>query len=68
MEVLNGKYNSAKVFNCTELDSSTRAQIHTLLNNEVSKDSNIVVMPDTHAGKGCVVGLTMTVTDKIMPN
>lgn len=68
MEVLNGKYNSAKVFNCTELDSATRAQIHTLLNNEVSKDSNIVVMPDTHVGKGCVVGLTMTVTDKIMPN
>lgn len=68
MEILNGKYNYAKVFNCTELDDATRGQIHAFLNNEVSSGSNIVVMPDTHAGKGCVVGMTMTITDKVMPN
>ena len=25
-------------------------------------------MPDTHAGKGCVIGTTMTLTDKVIPN
>lgn len=25
-------------------------------------------MPDAHAGKGCTVGTTMTITDKITPN
>lgn len=25
-------------------------------------------MPDTHAGKGCVIGTTMTITDKVVPN
>ena len=25
-------------------------------------------MPDVHAGKGCTIGTTMTVTDKVCPN
>jgi len=25
-------------------------------------------MPDTHAGAGCVIGTTMTITDKVVPN
>lgn len=25
-------------------------------------------MPDVHAGKGCTIGTTMTITDKIVPN
>ena len=25
-------------------------------------------MPDTHAGKGCVIGTTMTINNKIVPN
>lgn len=25
-------------------------------------------MPDTHAGKGCVIGTTMTIKDKVIPN
>lgn len=32
------------------------------------KDNQIRIMPDTHAGKGCVVGTTMTIKDKIVPN
>lgn len=27
-----------------------------------------IVMPDVHAGKGCTIGTTMTVTDKVVPN
>ena len=25
-------------------------------------------MPDVHAGKGCTIGTTMTMTDKVVPN
>ena len=25
-------------------------------------------MPDIHAGKGCTIGTTMTITDKVVPN
>lgn len=64
---LNGKYNSCKVFtdNC---DNETISQLTALLNQESVKDSRIRIMPDTHAGKGCVIGTTMTINDKIVPN
>ena len=26
------------------------------------------IMPDVHAGKGCTIGTTMTITDKEVPN
>lgn len=36
--------------------------------NKIFNDNNIVIMPDYHAGKGCVVGTTMLITDKVCPN
>lgn len=36
--------------------------------SKVFKDNNIIVMPDYHAGKGCVVGTTMRIIDKVCPN
>jgi tRNA-splicing ligase RtcB (3'-phosphate/5'-hydroxy nucleic acid ligase) len=67
MFTLQGKYNSATVFtnNC---DETTQGQIITLLNQEWVKDSKIRIMPDTHAGKGCVIGFTMEIKDKIVAN
>lgn len=43
-------------------------QIKKLINFEAYQDSIIRVMPDAHAGKGCVVGTTMTIKDKVTPN
>ena len=43
-------------------------QIKKLCNYEPYLNSKIRVMPDAHAGKGCVVGTTMTITDKVTPN
>ena len=43
-------------------------QIKRLANYEAYKDSIIRIMPDSHAGKGCTVGTTMTITDKVTPN
>jgi tRNA-splicing ligase RtcB len=64
---LHGKHNTCKVFtdNC---DNETISQITELLNQESVKDSQIRIMPDTHAGKGCVIGTTMTLIDKVIPN
>ncbi len=64
---LHGKYNTAKVFTNT-IDTETISQITLLLNQEFTKDSDIRIMPDVHAGKGCVIGTTMTIQDKIVPN
>jgi len=43
-------------------------QVKKLCNFDVYKDSIIRIMPDAHAGKGCTVGTTMTIKDKITPN
>lgn len=43
-------------------------QIKKLVNFEAYQDSKVRIMPDAHAGKGCTVGTTMTITDKITPN
>jgi RNA-splicing ligase RtcB len=64
---LKGKYNTAKIFT-DNVDNETISQLITLLNQEFVKDSQIRIMPDTHAGKGCVIGTTMTIKDKIVPN
>lgn len=64
---LRGKYNTCKVYtdNC---DNETISQITELLNQESILGSQIRIMPDTHAGKGCVIGTTMTLKDKVIPN
>lgn len=63
---LQGKYNSAKVFT-DNIDSETIGQIINFLNLECIKDAKIRIMPDCHAGKNCVVGTTMTITDNVIP-
>lgn len=64
---LTGKHNSCKVFT-DNIDNETISQIMTLLNQEFVKENKIRIMPDTHAGAGCVIGTTMTLTDKVVPN
>ena len=43
-------------------------QVKKMCNFEAYQDSKIRIMPDAHAGKGCTVGITMTITDKVTPN
>lgn len=64
---LQGKYNTAKIF--TDIvDEASISQVLLLLNQEFTSDSKIRLMPDVHAGSGCTIGTTMTITDKIVPN
>lgn len=43
-------------------------QINELLDQGAFKDSKIRIMPDVHAGKGCVIGFTGNLGDKVIPN
>ena len=63
---LNGKYSKAKVFTDI-IDEESISQIISLCNQEFAANQNIRVMPDVHAGSGCTVGTSMTVTDKVVP-
>ena len=64
---LNGKYASAKVF-ADNVDEKAIAQVIDLLNQPYAAGSTIRMMPDIHAGVGCTIGTTMTITDKVCPN
>ena len=43
-------------------------QVKRLVNFEAYQNSKVRIMPDAHAGKGCTVGTTMVITDKVTPN
>ncbi|MBQ8287939.1 MAG: RtcB family protein [Clostridia bacterium] len=64
---IQGKYNTAKVFADT-LDPASTGQLIALCNQPFTEGAKIRLMPDVHAGAGCTIGTTMTVTDKIVPN
>ena len=64
---LYGKYNTAKVFT-DNIDNETISQVIQLLNQPFVSENQIRIMPDCHAGSGCVIGTTMTLTDKVVPN
>ncbi len=67
MFVLKGKYNTANIY-ADIVDETAIAQITELLNQPFAEGAHIAVMPDVHAGAGCVIGTTMTIKDKVVPN
>jgi tRNA-splicing ligase RtcB (3'-phosphate/5'-hydroxy nucleic acid ligase) len=64
---LKGRYTTAKVFT-DNIDQETISQIINLCNQDFTKESTIRIMPDTHAGKGCVIGFTADLGNKVIPN
>ena len=63
-----GKFNTATVF-AENIESEAYAQLLAICNQEIVKDEIIRIMPDCHAGAGCTIGTTMTMTnDKAIPN
>ncbi len=67
MIILKGKYGIAKVYT-DNIDESAIKQIIELLNQSFVGGLTVRIMPDVHAGKGCTIGTTMTIKDKIVPN
>lgn len=43
-------------------------QIYTLLKQPAFADCKVRIMPDVHAGAGCVIGFTADLGDKVIPN
>lgn len=67
MKEVVGKYNTAKIFTDV-VDEKSVEQVKLLLDQEFVSGSKIRMMPDIHAGSGCTIGTTMTISDKICPN
>ena len=39
-----------------------------MIDSNISEGSSVRIMPDCHKGKGCTIGTTMTIGDKVVPN
>lgn len=64
---LSGKYGKANVYAET-IDDSCISQIYGFLNNPITKDVKVAVMPDANTGKGSTVGFTQEIKDKVNPS
>ncbi len=64
---IKGKVNTAVCF-ARVVEDEAIEQIRRMCDTEMTRGSQIRIMPDVHAGKGCTIGTTMTITDKAVPN
>ncbi len=64
---IKGKVNTAICYAAVVEDEAIE-QIRRMCDHEFTAGSQIRIMPDVHAGKGCTIGTTMTITDKVVPN
>ena len=67
MITIKGECNSADVY-ASIVDDITKEQIKRICDQPAFADSKIKIMADCHAGAGCVIGTTMTIKDKVVPN
>lgn len=70
MFYLDGKYTTADVM-IDNVEPECISQILKILNHEAFAGASVRIMPDTHYGKGCVVGFTSTLdlkNPKVIPN
>ena len=50
------------------LEETAKEQIDTLAAFEAFDGCKVRIMPDAHAGAGCVIGFTANLGDKVVPN
>lgn len=65
--LLEGKFNKAKI-HTDKIEPMVYEQIMSLLNTKAYEGYEINVMPDCHAGKGCVIGFTAKNINRVSPN
>lgn len=63
---IEGAYNTALCF-CRTMDDVARQQIKMVCDQAAFAGCKLRIMPDVHAGKGCTIGTSMTIQDKIAP-
>ena len=64
---IKGKVNTAICY-AKVVEEEAIEQIRRMCDYPMTEGSEIRIMPDVHAGKGCTIGTTMTVKDKVVPN
>ena len=64
---IKGKVNTALCY-AKVIEDEAIEQIRRMCDYPFTEGSKIRIMPDVHAGKGCTIGTTMTVVDKVVPN
>ena len=69
MEVIEikGKVNTALCY-AKVVEDEAIEQVRRMCDYPMTAGSKIRIMPDVHSGKGCTIGTTMTITDKVVPN
>lgn len=67
MMEIKGKINTAVCY-AKIIENEAIEQIRRMCDYDLTAGCKVRIMPDVHAGKGCTVGTTMTVTDKACPN
>ena len=67
MMEIKGKVNTAISF-AKVIEEEAVEQIRRMCDYDFTEGSKIRIMPDVHSGKGCTVGTTMTVKDRVVPN
>lgn len=63
---IKGKYTTAKIM-IDDVEETALNQIYNMVNN-LAFTEPISIMSDVHAGKGSVIGFTMPLSDKVIPN
>lgn len=66
MKTIKGIYAEAKIFT-DDVEVYAEAQVKMICDNRVAEGSKIRLMPDIHPGKVGPIGLSMTVSDKVIP-
>lgn len=64
---IKGKVNMALCY-AKVVEDEAIEQVRRMCDYEFTKGCKIRIMPDVHSGKGCTIGTTMTVGDKVVPN
>lgn len=64
---IKGKMNTAICY-AKVIEDEAVDQIRRMCDYALSEGTKIRIMPDVHAGKGCTIGTTMTIVDKVCPN
>lgn len=67
MKIIKGKYTEAKVFT-DNIEGEAIDQLEELCNQPFVEGCKVRIMPDTHAGSGCVIGFTADLGYKVIPN
>ena len=64
---IRGRCGTAIVY-AKVIEDEAVEQIRRMCDYEFTEGASIRIMPDVHWGKGCTIGTTMTVRDKVVPN